>query len=78
MGLIFLAAVLLNLIAYLLLAVGITPRSDAVVLHYSVYFGIDLVGSWYQLYSVPLIGTFIWCLNGGLILPLYRRETLFG
>lgn len=72
------AGVVLNLIAYALFGIGITPGGDTVVLHYSVYFGIDLVGPWYQLYSVPLIGTFIWCLNGGLIVPLYRREALFG
>lgn len=74
----FIASVVLNLAAYALFWFGVKPSSNTVVLHYSVYFGIDLVGPWYQLYSVPLIGTFIWLLNGAILTPLYRHDQLFG
>lgn len=74
----FVAAIVCNVIAYGLCLWQLTPTDDSMVLHYSVYFGIDLVGPWYQIYSLPLIGTFLWLLNGTLLVPLHRRDALFG
>lgn len=77
-ALLFIAGIVLNLVAYALIGFGADTSGNTVILHYSIYFGIDLVGPWYQLYSVPLIGTFIWLLNGMILTSLYRRDQLFG
>ncbi|OGI21291.1 MAG: hypothetical protein A2808_01340 [Candidatus Moranbacteria bacterium RIFCSPHIGHO2_01_FULL_55_24] len=34
----------------------IQPREAPIVLHYNVYFGVDLLGVWWQAYVLPLIG----------------------
>ncbi len=56
------------------LAVAIRPTDQQVILHYSVYFGIDLIDAWYAVYLVPAIGTFIWLLNTTLATWWYRQE----
>lgn len=34
----------------------IRPSETPIVLHYNVYFGVDLLGIWWQVYALPLLG----------------------
>lgn len=34
----------------------IRPGSASIILHYNVYFGVDLVGVWWQAYALPSLG----------------------
>lgn len=34
----------------------IRPSETPIVLHYNVYFGVDLLGIWWQAYMLPLLG----------------------
>lgn len=61
-------------IMFIALAVMIRPTTEQVILHYSVYFGIDLIDAWYAVYLVPAIGTFIFLLNSALAIGWYQRE----
>jgi hypothetical protein len=40
-------------------------RSDAgqIFLHYNIIFGVDLVGDWWRIYLLPLVGTVVILLN---------------
>lgn len=45
----------------LLLCVGVIgyfihPTGTPIVLHYNVYFGVDLLGVWWQAYALPFLG----------------------
>ncbi len=39
-----------------LLAFFIRPTEALLVLHYNVYFGVDLLGAWWQAYILPMLG----------------------
>lgn len=47
---------------------------DTIPLHYTIYFGIDLLGAWYQMFFLPALGLSIWLLNGGLAVALVLRD----
>lgn len=34
----------------------IQPSKGLIILHYNVYFGVDLLGAWWQAYALPLLG----------------------
>jgi hypothetical protein len=52
---------LIGLFAFL-----IHPTSSLIILHYSVYFGVDVLGDWWQAYLIPFLTTFF--LFGHIIL----------
>lgn len=68
----------LNLGLYVFLVLAVKIGSEPLVLHYSVYFGIDLIGEWYQIYFMPVVGTFIFIINIFLALFFYLKERLAG
>jgi hypothetical protein len=47
--------ILPTLISLMLLAYFIRPTEGLLVLHYNVYFGVDLLGIWWQTYVLPLL-----------------------
>jgi hypothetical protein len=51
------AACLPILLSLALLAYFIHPSETPIVLHYNVYFGVDLLGIWWQVYILPFLGT---------------------
>jgi hypothetical protein len=52
-------AALVNGVAWALILWKLPPTDGTVFLHYNIYFGIDLAGSWYQLLWIPGSGTVI-------------------
>ncbi len=52
----------------------IRPSAALIVLHYNVYFGVDLLGVWWQAYALPVFGTLF--LLGHLFLArhFYQRS----
>lgn len=65
----------LNLAIFAFFLVKIGFRTN-IPLHYNVYFGIDLIGNWYQLLIIPLFGFLIICLNNILAAFLYLKDKL--
>jgi hypothetical protein len=71
------AAVLLQIGLWLLIFIKILPianESDFFSLHYNIYFGIDLIGNWYRIFIVPIVGLVFLIINILLIISLYKRE----
>ena len=49
-------------------------KQESVVLHYNIYFGIDLIGGWYRVFNLAYVGLAIFLFNlliGGFV---YLRE----
>lgn len=40
-----------------LLLYFVRPGDATIILHYNVYFGVDLLGLWWQAYALPVLGT---------------------
>ena len=62
----------------LLLAIKQLP--EIAFLHYNIYFGIDLIGSRYQLLVLPAIGSVVLVINGVLgavVFPMEKALTYF-
>ncbi|MFA6391431.1 MAG: hypothetical protein WCW66_01575 [Patescibacteria group bacterium] len=69
-GIGLLVAMIINLGAWVVLYLYIKPSLDPIYLHYNIYFGIDLIGDWYEIYIIPLSGLLIILVNylAGVIL----------
>jgi hypothetical protein len=78
---IFITAVGINLFIWILLYFTFYPLrafGDLVPLHYNVYFGIDLVGRWYKIFTIPFVGFFFILINFILSCFFYLREKMIG
>lgn len=69
-------SVFFHLAAWVLLSWYIKPQSELIVLHYSVYYGVDRVGTWSEAYLLPVFGLFLLLLNTGLALFFIDRHRL--
>jgi hypothetical protein len=61
-----------NAANWLILKLLIQPVDFPIILHYNVYFGVDLKGSYMQVFGIPLIGLFLFLVNGWLSLRAYQ------
>ena len=71
-----LAAAILNIILWLMLAGKFGFSSGKIPLHFNVIYGIDFLSSTRQIYQLPLAGLVIGLVNSFLALQLYQREKL--
>lgn len=53
----------LNLGLWVFLSWKLRQLPATIPLHYNIYFGIDLIGPWYQLFVLPGLGFFTLLLN---------------
>lgn len=67
-------SIVLLVIMWWYLIIHIHPTTDQLFLHYTVVFGVDLVGSWWKLYYVPVAGTAIFFINYGFSHFMYRPQ----
>jgi len=51
-----------------------STEDEQVYLHYNIYFGIDNIGNWYNVFILPLLGAFIIVLNNVLAYFFYLKE----
>lgn len=54
----------------------VQPSSRLFILHYTIPFGVDLVGPWYNLYFLPAVGGSIFILNIILSFFLYQSQRM--
>ena len=70
-----LALIILDIANWIGLAIFInSSRSYSIILHYNVYFGVDLVGEWWQSYLAPAVATFLTLLNIFLAWRFYEKK----
>ena len=65
---------LINLASIISLAILVKPVDFPIILHYNVYFGVDVLNSWEKVYIMPLIGLFIFIVNTLLGLYFYNHK----
>lgn len=63
-----------NLAAWIVPLIFIRPIDKAIILHYNVYFGVDMTGNWQQVFFLPGIGFTILFLNSILALFFYYKK----
>jgi len=72
---ILLALAVLDIANWITLAIFINSgRSYSIILHYNVYFGVDLVGEWWQSYLAPATATVLTLLNVFLAWRFYEKK----
>lgn len=71
---VLIGALILNGINWGLIAYFIRPVDFPIVLHYNVYFGVDVIGAWWQLYFLPAIGLIILTINTVLGYLFYQKK----
>jgi hypothetical protein len=68
-----------GLFVFLYYMFGMT-KDESIVLHYNIYFGIDLIGQWYRVFELAYLGLGIFLLNviiGGFIYLKDKILTIF-
>lgn len=71
---VIIAALLVNITNWGLIAFFIRPVDFPIILHYNVYFGVDVIGAWWQVYFLPLIGLVILSVNTVLGYLFYQQK----
>ena len=72
----FLIALLLNLISWALLVWQEFRLAGDVILHYTIYFGVDRFGPAWQIFYVPLVGLVVLLINFFLSYKLREQPLL--
>jgi hypothetical protein len=67
------SSVVLNIANWLLLGWFIRPVDYSIILHYNVYFGVDIIGNWKAVFVLPGIGLLLFFINSFLALYFYRK-----
>lgn len=67
-------AFFLNVAIWILLAIFIRPVDFKIIFHYNVYFGVDLIGDWWQPYILPAMGLVFLVVNLGLAFRFYQQR----
>lgn len=47
---------------------------EVVPLHYNIHIGVDQVGAWWQIFTIPVLGLVFFLVNVVVALFLWRRE----
>lgn len=68
------SAIVANLADWLLLRIFLRPVTDTVIIHYNVYFGVDMSGDPRDAYVLPLIGLAILSVNFLLSAYFYAKK----
>lgn len=63
-----------NVCNWTALLIFIKPVDLPVILHYNVYFGVDMIGNWKETFVSPLLGLFIILINFPLALFFYVNK----
>jgi hypothetical protein len=66
------------LLTVVYLALKIKPQTNPIFLHYNIYFGVDLIGSWYRVFIMPALGFIILCINIWISYIMYKRVVIVG
>ena len=68
----------LLLISIFAIPLFVHPSSRLFILHYTIPFGVDLVGPWYNLYIIPVIGASVFFVNLIIAYFVYQQQRMVG
>lgn len=60
---VFIAALVINSASFGFLAFFLRPVDFPIILHYNVYFGVDIIGVWWHVYFLPIIALSVFIVN---------------
>lgn len=63
-----------NIANWTAIAIFINRLDGDIILHYNVYFGVDAMGDWRQVFILPIIGIILFVLNAVLAAYFYSRK----
>jgi hypothetical protein len=66
--------IVFNLASWVILTIFIRPIDLPIIIHYNVYFGVDIIGSWWQVYFLPFIGGVFFIINFSLAHLFYEKK----
>jgi len=69
-------SLVINILIWLWLSLQIRALPELIPLHYNIYFGIDLLGYWYQVFLMPFFGILVILLNFFLGSIIYQKEKI--
>ena len=58
-----LLAAIINFATWVWIVWQIRPQTEPIFLHYNILFGVDFIGAWWKVYSIPLTGLVILIAN---------------
>jgi len=65
-----------NLAIWIILKIFVKPVDYPIILHYNVYFGVDVTGNWKNVWIFPMIGIIIFVINLFLSIYFYNKERI--
>jgi len=65
---------IVNIADWVALKIFIKPIDFPIILHYNVYFGVDMLGNWKEVFLLPFIGIILFLINTFLSIHFYRRK----
>lgn len=71
------ASALFLLLLWTAFVVKVPRGGETVILHYTIYLGVDEVGAWYRLFIFPLTGTLIAALNTVAAIRFMKSAKMF-
>jgi hypothetical protein len=71
---VLIGSLVVNIGDWAFIAFFIRPVDFPIILHYNVYFGVDVIGDWWQIYFMPLIGLLILLVNAILGYLFYQQK----
>lgn len=69
-------AVLLNLGLWTAIFAIVRPTDRQIILHYNIYFGVDAIGDWRNIFVLPALAAAILIVNAILSRFFYYKERL--
>ena len=70
-------ALAMNLAMWGWLMFHIHPQSDQLFLHYTILFGVDLIGSWNKIFFLPISGFLIIVVNALIGWLMFKSDKFF-
>lgn len=67
------ASLIINIACWGVLWFFIKAVDFPIILHYNVYFGVDIIGAWWQAHILPLIALAITAVNVVLAYSFYKQ-----
>jgi len=71
---VLIGSLIVNIGNWAFIAFFIRPVDFPIILHYNVYFGVDVIGDWWQIYFMPFIGLLILFVNAVLGYLFYQQK----
>jgi hypothetical protein len=65
---------LVNITNWIMLRLFIQPVDLPMILHYNVYFGVDIFGNWKETFFSPIIGLILLLVNAVLGAHFYKNK----